>query len=1349
MKTAFDSTQTESSMKLVHRFFIFLVVMAVALNILAPILALSWAKQPFLGTFFYPNLIVSDSYNPEWAARQGNLHLADWLQSVDNHPLHAGRDLYLLLQQKQVGDSITLNIIDHQTNAAENVTVTLTPFSLQDLLIFFWLPYFIGLVHLTLSFIIYYQLGIDRVSISFINFGLFVAIFTAGLFDQHTTHFLTPVWAIAFPFIGAAILHLALTFPMENRTARHNRLLYVTPYLFSLILGLGYLYGIYFATNHDLARLGWWWIFSFIGLSMVIFLGRLIRTYLSTISPIIRQQTVIAFFGSLISFTPVAVWVSLNVFGQNVPFSWPIFVFIFIPLIIFPLTMAYASLRYWLPDLDLIFSQTGLYIASTTIVTIIYIGTIGTLSIVLQDNQLFRDPTVLTIFIIALVIVLGPVRVRLQNLVNQHFLRSSIDYRQMLQNYGRELIAMPLSTDNILQLAVKHARNALIAEPIMAFLRNMEVDAFACHYQEGLNHSHVEVHFGLSDDLAKWLADTNDILQLGPNGMPTSNARINREELARLNVFHIGLCVPLFGSKHLLGWLALGLKKSGQPYNNDDLLFLATMASQTTIALENAQLLKEAKRRAAELEALQQISVTVQSQVEFAPILKSVVEQASKLLQVEGGMVWLLQPDEETLKVVVSHNLEKDYTNFTLKKSEGVAGRVLLLDEPVAVDNHQTFSGRSAKFQDHTFGATLGVPLRWSGKVRGVLSLVHRPGHLRFSESDIWLMRLFASQSAIAIEKSYLLEEAKRRANQLAMLSNVSMAISSTLNLSIVLPRVMESAVQILDAEAGSLFLVDSTRTKLTFEVVLGPSGKHLVGTKIPIGVGIVGTVANTSKPLIINNVAADPRWHTGTDKETKFHTRDILCVPMLANEKVVGVIEVINKKNEVAFTSEDETLLLSFAVQAAIVIENAQMFTRIDTSLASKVQELQTLQMFDHELQRSLELERVLDITLTRAMDALGVDIGAMGIFTKQNRDGFFIPVQYGMGSNIHKYKTELWPITQGVIGRVARTGKAEFINNVHADPDYIRKSRSTESMIVIPIIRDDQVVGIIDLESTSEDYFTKDDLIFVQLLASHAAIALDNAQLFEQVKTANEAKSQFMNTASHDLKVPMTSIKGYAKMLQIGAAGALNDQQKEFVKIIYGNIDRMDRLVLDLLDVSRIEAGRIRLELRDVQVADMVDDVLTSVHNQIAERELKLHVDVPKTLPKLRADYHRLVQVTTNLVSNAYKYTPNGGQVTIKADLATMRDGEEGIYIMVKDSGYGISKEDQAKLFTNFFRSTDQNIRNQPGTGLGLSITKKMIESHGGTLQFESELGQGTTFTMSLPLISKIPPGVEVSER
>jgi len=227
------------------------------------------------------------------------------------------------------------------------------------------------------------------------------------------------------------------------------------------------------------------------------------------------------------------------------------------------------------------------------------------------------------------------------------------------------------------------------------------------------------------------------------------------------------------------------------------------------------------------------------------------------------------------------------------------------------------------------------------------------------------------------------------------------------------------------------------------------------------------------------------------------------------------------------------------------------------------------------------------------------------------------------------------------------------------------------------------------------------------------------------------------------------MTSIKGYAKMLQIGAAGALNDQQKEFVKIIYGNIDRMDRLVLDLLDVSRIEAGRIRLELRDVQVADMVDDVLTSVHNQIAERELKLHVDVPKTLPKLRADYHRLVQVTTNLVSNAYKYTPNGGQVTIKADLATMRDGEEGIYIMVKDSGYGISKEDQAKLFTNFFRSTDQNIRNQPGTGLGLSITKKMIESHGGTLQFESELGQGTTFTMSLPLISKIPPGVEVSER
>ena len=154
-----------------------------------------------------------------------------------------------------------------------------------------------------------------------------------------------------------------------------------------------------------------------------------------------------------------------------------------------------------------------------------------------------------------------------------------------------------------------------------------------------------------------------------------------------------------------------------------------------------------------------------------------------------------------------------------------------------------------------------------------------------------------------------------------------------------------------------------------------------------------------------------------------------------------------------------------------------------------------------------------------------------------------------------------------------------------------------------------------------------------------------------------------------------------------------------------------------------------------------------MASVQTEIESKHLNLTVGV-EDLPELRADYRRMVQIITNLVSNAYKYTPEGGEISVSAK--PLQNGKiKGISVTVSDTGYGISKEDQVNLFTNFFRSSDQNIRNEPGTGLGLSITKNMIESHGGEMTFESELGKGSSFTFTLPLVSEVPPGVEVIER
>ena len=543
----------------------------------------------------------------------------------------------------------------------------------------------------------------------------------------------------------------------------------------------------------------------------------------------------------------------------------------------------------------------------------------------------------------------------------------------------------------------------------MVFLRDPGQNVFAIRHHIGAkNPEAVKVRFGETDDLAQWLTHTSDILQLSPGGEPQTAVAIAPEELARLHMFNITLVVPLLGSEYLLGWLALGLKKSGHPYTSYDLMFLATLASQTTIALENARFLERANRRAAELEALQKISVDIQAEVEPDQLLRSVVEQAARLLDAEGGMAFLLEPDDQTLKVVVSYNLDKDYTGCILKTDEGIAGQVLTLDKPVVVDNYHNAPGRPEVFQKANFGTVMGVPLRWRGQVRGVLYLVHRPFGLRFNEGDVRLMEFFATQSAIALDKSRLLQEARDRATQLATLIDVSTAISATLDLDTALQRVMDRSVQILHAEAGSLLLMDRHGKELVFEVVLGPTGADLRGVKTPVGKGIIGTVAQTGKPIIVNDVATDPRWNIAFDEATEFRTRDILCVPMIAHEQVVGVIEVINKQDGTIFTHEDRSLLLSFGAQAAIAIINAQIFTRTDQALAGRVQELQTLQMFDQELQTSLALKHVLDITLTQSLDALGLSMGLMGIVHDQEEPGLYLLAQHGMPMEMGRYKID-----------------------------------------------------------------------------------------------------------------------------------------------------------------------------------------------------------------------------------------------------------------------------------------------------------------------------------------------------
>jgi signal transduction histidine kinase len=1348
---AASSLRSVSKKRLAKILIPLLIAAGIIFNILAPLFAIIWSQQPFLGFLLYPRLIVSDSYSPNWDLSTLGLQAGDILVSIDNAPVASGRDVYLTLREHQVNETVSLKIdpVSAQpADAAKTLPISLKSFPGADLLIFFWLPYAIGLVYLALGLTVYHLRGGERVGTVFVAFCVLVSILVGGFLDQHTLHFLSPVWAFAFPVTGASLLHLSLVFPTETRLLRRRPWLSFVSYLPALLLGIINLYSLYLTPNPRLHTAVQMVNSVFLSLSAFLFFSLLLNARLTSLSRRVRQQITVIFWGSVIAFGPGAIWVIARALGFGMPFGWPLFIAVFTPLFIFPMTIAFASLRYRLLDLDLVFSRGITYTLLIVLVTAAYFFTVSLLVALFQNTTLYQNPIIIVVFILVLVLLLEPLKNYLQASINRFFLVDQFDSRQLLQLYGRALTSSPLDTDEILKLLLSHTNEALLPEQAIVFLKDPARNSYTIRHQLGVNGiATVEVQFGEQDDLVKWLTNTHDILQLSSSGATQQEVYIGPEELARLHMLDLALCVPLLGSDYLLGWLALGPKRSASPYTSSDLMFLATLASQTTIALENARFLEQANRRAAELEALQEISVDIQAEVEPDQLLKSVVERAARLLGAEGGMVFLLEPDNQTLKAVVSYNLGKDYTGSTLKTYEGLTSKIMQLGEPVVIDNYQNLLNRPAQFKDANFGAVMGAPFHWQGRVRGILYLVHRSHGPRFSKNDVWLIEFFAIQAAIALEKSQLLQQARDRATQLATLMDVSSAISSTLNLDDALQRVMDRAVQILNAEAGSLLLMDRYGKELIFEVVLGPTGAELRGARIPVGQGIVGTVAKTGEALIVNDVASDPRWEVAFDEATAFQTRDILCVPMITHEQVVGVIEVINKQDRTTFTEEERDLLLSFGAQSAIAIENAQHFTRVDQALAERVQELQALQMFDQELQNLLELNRVLDITLTHAMDALGISLGVIGIIGPKGDPGLYLLAQHGMPMEMGRYKIDPWPLAKGVIGRVARTGELAWVNDITKEKDYVPKNHRTRSLLIVPILREDRVIGVIDLESTDPDYFTSDDVSFVRVLISHAAIAIENAYLFDQVKDANEAKSEFMSTASHELKIPMTSIKGYAKLLHMGAGGSLTDQQKEFLSVITNNVDRMSQLVNDLLDVSRIEAGRIRLEIRDVQMKDVIDEVLASVQTQIENKQLNLTKKLADNLPKLRADYNRMVQIVTNLISNAYKYTPAGGSITVTA--RPYNGDIRGIAVSVADTGYGMSEEDQTNLFTTFFRSSDENVRNEPGTGLGLAITKKMVESHGGELSFESELGQGSTFTFTMPLVCKIPPGVEVSER
>ena len=515
--------------------------------------------------------------------------------------------------------------------------------------------------------------------------------------------------------------------------------------------------------------------------------------------------------------------------------------------------------------------------------------------------------------------------------------------------------------------------------------------------------------------------------------------------------------------------------------------------------------------------------------------------------------------------------------------------------------------------------------------------------------------------------------------------------------------------------------------------------------------VSLAKEAAASAQSLLLRDIRQHPEYASLQEAYPGLELRDVLAVPMLLKERVIGVIEVVNKRDPVPFNRNDQDLLSAFASQAAIAVENARLYTMTDQELAARLEEMAAMQRLDRELNASLDIDRALRLTLDWALRQSGAEAGWVAL---HDAGRFLVSTWQGYPDDLsgldHLDEGGLL-LPQGLapLDEALRSARPVAVytsrpNNFGWKEDSLKGSGGfldySQRALFVPIQRKENVIAMLGLESALGDRWPDHTLILMRRLSDHAAIAIANAQLYAEVEAANLAKSKFVSFVAHELKNPMASIKGYTELVMGGMAGPVNEMQKTFLNTVRSNVDRMNTIVSDLNDLTKIQVGVLRLEYQSVRVDEIIREAAHSMRRQFEEKELLLSLNLPDQLPPAWADPLRVGQILTNLMSNALKYTPAGGSVSVSAGL----DSEVGkhqeaarfVRVWVQDTGIGIPPEDQPLIFEQYFR-TEISKETAPGTGLGLNITRSLVEMQGGQIWFESQPGHGSTFYFTLPVV------------
>jgi len=851
-----------------------------------------------------------------------------------------------------------------------------------------------------------------------------------------------------------------------------------------------------------------------------------------------------------------------------------------------------------------------------------------------------------------------------------------------------------------------------------------------------------------ANSLTNWKAN---LIENGWASGSVKDAPFPENEYLRAN--HIGTCLLLsvaYGGTNQTGFIAFDQADENKSWQKEEINLLKVAADAFSNTNSRQDLLVRLQSSLKETESLYNTSHRLALATDLQDMV-SVIMTGVESFIFNRAVLILFEPEspEKAGKIKVSANWYSGKgtppPGVGTEFPSNISYRLFQSAEPVYFNDifEASIDPALRDILAQQNGRSVAIFPMWANKKQiGVFLLLADEKHV-FNSMDMRSYPPLMDQMATAIENLSLFRQTQKALSETELLYQVSNRIAQATDTS-ELVRLVSQKMLPKSAEAGSIFLVNyNAEDKITDLELAGfvtTNGHYQpAGAKIPISA--LPFVTKLSQDVIIIPDIFNSQIDAVSQKTLQQLNILAACiVPLRSAGRLVGLL-MATSRNSANFSMEEAYLMQVAGSGIAVALERQRLLSEAQR----RALELQTAAEIARDTTSTLSLDTLLDrivSLLSSQFDYYHVaiylldDSGKFAVIREANGDAGQIMRQQG-------YKLACG--TKSAVGQATLTGQSSIYNDVSLNPYYIAHPflPDTRAQMAIPLKLGERIIGALDIHSTQLNAFNPGDISVLQILADQIAVAIENARSYElsqqalaDIQEVDRLKSQFLANMSHELRTPLNSIIGFSRVILKGIDGVINDTQKQDLTAIYNSGQHLLALITDILDLSKIEAGKMELQLADINLGDLINSAMSTAVGLVKDKPIKLVHIVPPDLPPIRADATRVRQVLINFISNAAKFTEEGS-ITVEASIIEGPQHQPEVIVTVSDTGLGIAFEDQGKLFQPFSQVDDSPTRKTGGTGLGLSISRSLIEMHNGRIGLlRSEAGQGSTFFFTLPL-------------